>query len=59
MTADAADAAPTPQVFYIHDDLSDDVRHTYGEQSVAFQLTQELLKLVCIDTMRVCPTFYT
>ena len=53
MTADAAYAAPTPQVFYIHDDLSDDVRRTHGEQSVAFQLTQELLRLVRQDPQRV------
>ena len=53
MTADATYAAPTPQVFYIHDDLSDDVRHTHGEHSVAFQLTQELLTLVRRDPQRV------
>ena len=53
MTANAAYATPTPQVFYIHDDLSDDVRHTHGEQSVAFQLSQELLTLVRRDPQRV------
>ena len=53
VTADAAYAAPTPQVFYIHDDLSDYVRHTHGEQSVAFQLAQELLMLVRRDPQRV------
>jgi hypothetical protein len=53
VNADAAYAAPTPQVFYIHDDLSDDVRRTHGEQSVAFRLTQELLTLVCRDPQRV------
>jgi len=53
VTADATDAAPTPQVFYIHDDLSEDVRRTYGEQSVAFRLTQELLTLVRSDPQRV------
>jgi pyrimidine operon attenuation protein/uracil phosphoribosyltransferase len=53
VTADAAYAAPTPQVFYIHDDLSDYVRHTHGEQSVAFQLAQELLILVRRDPQRV------
>src|SRR5262245_4540448 len=52
-TADTAYAAPTPQVFYIHDDLSDDVCHTYGEQSVACQLTRELLTLVRRDPQRV------
>jgi hypothetical protein len=51
--ADTAYAAPTPQTFYIHDDLSDDVRRTHGEQSVAFQLTQELLTLVRRDPQRV------
>src|ERR671923_2261123 len=51
--ADTTYAAPTPQVFYIHDDLSDDVRHTHGEQSVAFQLTQELLRLVRRNPQRV------
>src|SRR5215471_15071846 len=53
MTTDAAYAAPTPQVFYIHDDLSDDVRRTYGEQSVAYQLTRELFTLVRRDPRRV------
>lgn len=46
-------AAPTPQVLYIHDDLSDDVRQTYGEQSEAFHLTQELLTLVRRHPQRV------
>ena len=53
MTTDTTYAAPTPQVFYIHDDLSDDVRHTHGEHSVAFQLTQELLTLVRRNPQRV------
>src|SRR4030095_8975432 len=53
VTADAAYATPTPQVFYIHDDLSDDVRRTHGEQSVAFQLSQELLTLVRRAPQRV------
>jgi hypothetical protein len=53
VTAEAAYATPTPQVFYIHDDLSDDVRRTHGEQSVAFQLSQELLALVRRDPQRV------
>lgn len=52
-TADPAYAAPTPQVFYIHDDLSDEVCHTYGEQSVAAQLTRELFTLVRRDPQRV------
>jgi hypothetical protein len=53
VTADAAYATPTPLVFYIHDDLSADVRRTHGEQSVAFQLSQELLTLVRRDPQRV------
>src|SRR5215510_4335034 len=52
-TADTAYTAPTPQVFYIHDDLSDDVCRTYGEQSVAYQLTRDLLTLVRRDPRRV------
>src|SRR5215471_15626514 len=51
--ADMAYAAPIPQVFYIHDDLSDDVRHTYGEESVAYELTRELFTLVRRDPRRV------
>jgi hypothetical protein len=39
-------AAPTPRVFYIHDDLSAYVRQKHGEDSVAFRLTQELLALM-------------
>lgn len=38
--------APTPRVFYIHDDLSDDVLQTHGPASPAYGLTQELLRLV-------------
>jgi len=53
VTADTAYAAPTPQVFYIHDDLSDEVRRTHGEHSVAFQLAQGLLALVRRDPQRV------
>ena len=45
MTATAY-AAPTPVVFYIHDDLSDDVRRVHGADSLALQLTQELFTLV-------------
>jgi len=52
-SADTAYAAPTPQVFYIHDDLSDDVRHAYGEQSVVCQLTRDLFTLVRRDPQRV------
>jgi ABC-type transport system substrate-binding protein len=53
VTAEAAYTTPPPQVFYIHDDLSDDVRRTHREQSVAFQLSQELLALVRRDPQRV------
>src|SRR5262247_2848593 len=53
VSVNSAYAAPIPQVFYIHDDLSDDVRHTHGEHSHAFQLAQELLTLVCRDAQRV------
>ena len=45
--ADAeAYAAPTPGVFYIHDDLSAYVHQTHGADSRAFSLTQELFALV-------------
>jgi hypothetical protein len=39
-------AAPTPRVFYIHDDLSEYVARQQGEASPAWQLTQELFALV-------------
>lgn len=45
--------APTPQVFYIHDDLSDLVRQTYGEEAQAFRLTQELWRVVRRHPQRV------
>ena len=38
--------APTPRVFYIHDDLSDDVLQTHGSSSPAYRLTQELFGVV-------------
>ena len=50
---DAHDAAPSPQKFYIHDDLSEDVRHTHGVHSLAFRLTQELFRVVQRDARRV------
>jgi hypothetical protein len=53
MSTATAYAAPIPQVFYIHDDLSDAVRQVHGAQSLAFQLTQELLILVRRDPQRV------
>ena len=46
-------AAPTPQKFYIHDDLSDYVRHTQGAHSLAYRLTQELFRLVQHQPQRV------
>ncbi len=51
--SDAAYAAPIPQVFYIHDDLSADVRQTHGVQSLAYDLTQALLTLVRRQPERV------
>lgn len=39
-------AAPTPGMFYIHDDISDYVQRRQGEGSLAHQLTQELFTLV-------------
>jgi len=49
MTAAEAYAAPTPRVFYIHDDLSDYVCQRQGESSLAWQLTQDLFGLVRRD----------
>lgn len=43
---DTAYAAPTPRVFYIHDDLSAEIHHTYGPTSEAWRLTQELFALL-------------
>jgi hypothetical protein len=53
MTEAEAYAAPTPRVFYIHDDLSDYVCRQYGKASSAWQLAQELLALVRHDSKRV------
>jgi hypothetical protein len=53
MTDAKAYAAPTPRVFYIHDDLSEYVCRQQGEGSLAFQLTRELLTLVRRDPRRV------
>jgi hypothetical protein len=50
----AADyAAPTPRVFYIHDDLSAYVRRTHGADSAAWRLTRELFRTVRRDAQRV------
>ena len=46
-------AAPTPKVFYIHDDLSEYVRRRQGEASLAWRLTQELFALVRRDQRRL------
>jgi len=46
MTDADAYAAPTPKVFYIHDDLSEYIRERHGEGSAAWQLTHELFALV-------------
>jgi hypothetical protein len=46
-------ATPTPTRFYVHDDLTDDVRERYGADSAAAALTRELLALVRRDADRV------
>ncbi|WP_089934961.1 hypothetical protein [Candidatus Entotheonella palauensis] len=46
-------AAPTPGVFYIHDDLSEYVQRKQGEDSLALHLTQQLFTLVHRDPQRV------
>src|SRR5918999_6184118 len=53
MTDAEAYAAPTPRVFYIHDDLSDYVCRRQGVASLAFQLTRELFALVRRDPRHV------
>jgi len=40
---------PTPRVFYIHDDLTEDVRERSGGDSRAFALAQELMAMVRRD----------
>ncbi|HEY7491203.1 MAG TPA: hypothetical protein VIH59_08875 [Candidatus Tectomicrobia bacterium] len=50
---EVAYVAPTPRVFYIHDDLSEYVRQTRGVDSLAFRLTQELLRVVRRNPQRV------
>jgi len=37
---------PTPGRFYVHDDLTEDVRERYGGDSPAFALAQELMAMV-------------
>jgi hypothetical protein len=46
-------AAPTPEVLYIHDDLSDYVARQQGQASPARHLTRELFALVCREPGRV------
>jgi hypothetical protein len=46
-------AAPTPKVFYIHDDLSEYIYQRQGEESPARQLTHELFALVRRDPSHV------
>jgi hypothetical protein len=46
-------ATPTPGRFYVHDDLTDDVRERYGAGSAAAALAGELLALVRRDAARV------
>ena len=40
---------PTPRRFYVHDDLTEDVRERYGGDSPAFALAQELMVMVRRD----------
>jgi hypothetical protein len=44
---------PTPTRFYVHDDLTEDVRTRHGADSAAFALARELLALVRRDPGRV------
>ncbi len=44
---------PTPRRFYVHDDLTEDVRERLGAGSPAFTLTLELLALIRRDADRV------
>ncbi|MBV8357345.1 MAG: hypothetical protein JO189_05345 [Deltaproteobacteria bacterium] len=46
-------AAPTPNVLYIHDDLTDYVSEHQGKGSLAWQLTQQLFVAVRRDPKRV------
>jgi hypothetical protein len=49
----SAYAAPTPHVFYIHDDLSEEVWRRHGAGSLAFRLTQELFTAVRREPQKV------
>ncbi len=46
-------AAPTPNLLYIHDDLSDYVSHRQGQASPAWELTRELFTLMRREPLRV------
>ena len=56
MPGDPSYAAPTPDALYVHDDISDEVRGLHGEDSKAFNLTQDLLDLVRHPPQRVVLT---
>jgi hypothetical protein len=53
MAETEAYAAPTPGVFYIHDDLTAYVQRTHGMETPAERLTQELFTLVRRNPQRV------
>jgi hypothetical protein len=54
VTAPAAERpTPTPSRFYVHDDLTADVRAAHGTASAAFALARDLLALVGRDRDRV------
>jgi hypothetical protein len=53
MTDDQPYIAPTPELLYIHDDLSDYILRQQGPASVSLQLTQKLFALMCRDSERV------
>ena len=46
-------AAPTPKIWYIHDDVSDFVARQYGKESSAGQLTRDLFAIVCREPKQV------
>jgi hypothetical protein len=45
--------APTPNVLYVHDDLTEYVSRQQGQASPASQLARDLFALVCRDAKRV------
>jgi hypothetical protein len=53
VTDAAAYAAPTPGLLYVHDDLSAFVCRQHGKSSPAWQLTQELFRLLQHDPTHV------